>query len=240
MHLATRCLPRFGNALAVLVLLIASLDAQGQEAPALVDVLQTAKDHQQRGVEFFAANQFDAARVEFEATLALIDQVKDPEAYAAILFNLALVAEKQGRLDDSLGYAKRHQALVPSASSDEQFVKLLKRLEPASAPKPEPASAPKPEPARPPSQPRPPVPAAALLGVGGGALLASLIVTVLSGQLSGRVEGTPVTPGELAELTAEGGRLNGAAIGLATVGFGLAAAGGIWLGVHYGRQHKTP
>lgn len=232
MHLATRCLPRLCNALAVLVLLIACLDAQGQEAPAPVDVLQTAKDHQQRGVEFFAANQFDAARVEFEATLALIDQVKDPEAYAAILFNLALVAEKQGRLDDSLGYAKRHQALVPSASSDEQFVKLLKRLEPASAPKPEPA--------RPPSRPRPPAPAVALLGVGGGALLASLIVTVLSGQLSARVEGTPVTPEELAELTAEGGRLNGAAIGLATVGFGLAAAGGIWLGVHYGRQHKTP
>lgn len=233
MHLVTPCLKRLCSALAalLLLLLLASPAARGQEAPE-VDVLATAKEHQQRGVEFFAAKQFDAARVEFEATLALIDQVKEPDAYALILYNLAAVAEKQGRFDDSLGYAKRYQALVPSASSDADFVKLLERLTAAQAPKPEPA--------RPPRRQLPPAPAAALLGVGGGALLSSLVVTILSGQLSGHVESTPVTPGELAELMAEGGRLNGAAIGLAALGFGLTAAGGIWMAVHYGKQHKTP
>lgn len=211
------------------------LPSSGQEAEA-VSPLEQAKAHYAIAQQAFAAGQYDIARVEFEAALGLLPpdgSAKITEIHSATLFNLALVAEKRKDFDACRRYLALFRKSVPDADKDEALTTLEARLPPPV----EPAS---------PTGKRRGVAAktvagpSVLLALGGATLLSAAVPAALGAGLSRMVETMPVTPAQLADFDASGARLNATAITLAVVGSALAIGGGVWLGILYGRQHKTP
>lgn len=70
---------------------------------------KTAQQHYQAGVMFFQAENWNAARAEFEAAYQLTK-------YPDLLYNLAKIAEKQGRTADEVRYLEEYLASKPQDS----------------------------------------------------------------------------------------------------------------------------
>lgn len=206
----------------------------GQEA---VSPLEQAKAHYATAEQAFAAGQFEIARIEFEAALGLLPpegSAKNAEIHSATLFNLALVAERLKNLDACRRYIALFRNSIKEPDKDEALRTLEARLPP------------KLEVASPTTVKRRPVSVrtfagpSVLLALGGASLLSATVPAALGAGLSRMVETMPVTPSQLADYNSEGNGLNAVAITLCVVGSGLIIGGGVWLGIVYGKQHKTP
>ena len=217
----------------------------GQEA---VSPLEQAKAHYAIAEQAFTAGQFDIARIEFEAALGLLPpdgSPKNAEIHSATLFNLALVAEKRKDFVACRRYLLLFRNSTKDPDKDEALTALEARLPPVSEqPAPSPTAAGSPAArhldARRGVSGRTIVGPSLLLALGGASLLAATVPAAQGAGLSRMVETTPLIPEQLADFNAEGTRLNGTAITLCVVGSALAIGGGVWLGLVYGKQHKTP
>lgn len=205
-------------------------------AQEAVSPLEQAKAHYATAQQAFEAGQFDIARIEFEAALGLLPpdgSAKNAEIHSATLFNLALVAERRKDIDACRRYIALFRNSTQEPDKDEALRTLEARLPPSAA-------------AASPTVKRRAVSArtiagpSVLLALGAASLLSATLPAALGAGLSRMVEATPVTPSQLADFNSEGSRLNAAAITLCVVGSGLVIGGGVWLGIVYGKQHKTP
>ena len=210
--------------------------AVAQESTPLIDA---ATAHHQLAVQFFESQQYEAARIEWEAALALSKTIETPDGRPGILFNLAVVAEKQGRLDVSRAYALRFQATLRRGEKDPALDQLLVRVSPQAA---EPASAAPVSVAIPKSTKAPNRRTGPWVvgGFGVVCLLSAVVLGVVAAKLGQDVESAPITSADLQAAQAKGSALNGATIGLLAGGLALTAGGGLWLGLSYRGQHSTP
>jgi hypothetical protein len=160
---------------------------------------------------------------------------KNAEIHSATLFNLALVAERRKDFDACRRYLVLYRNSIQDADKDEALTTLEARLPPiAEAASPTTAVKRRPVSARTIAGP------SVLLALGGASLLSATVPAALGAGLSRAVEAMPVTPSQLADYNSDGSRLNAAAITLGVVGSCLVIGGGVWLGLVYGKQHKTP
>ncbi len=90
--------------------------------PQLIDI---AARHHDDGVKLFQDGNYAAARIEFEASLALS---KEPE----ILFNLSLTAERQGQLLDAVRFSEQYLAARPDASDSIVLRERIGRMKAAA------------------------------------------------------------------------------------------------------------
>lgn len=95
--------------------------------PAAVDasLLKAASDHQQAGEQFFAAQKWSEARIEFEAAYQLT-------LHPDLLFNLGVVCERSGDNQNAIQYFERF--LRASPSPDPATETRLQRLRLLSGP----------------------------------------------------------------------------------------------------------
>jgi hypothetical protein len=210
---------RFACVLAVL--LVCSL---GRAAPKDAGALLTAaaKDHYERAEQFYKAEQYEAARIEFQAGY---DLSKNP----VFLWNLAKASAKMGDRKAALDFVQRYRVTLTEADPEvDDFVKSL--YGPAEPDKPSQGTPAPPVVEKPIIKKRSPAPWI-LLGIGGALLIADIGVAAAGYQLSTSNEGAMVTRAELDDLNARGDRLNTAGWSLLGIGLGSAAAGGIWLAV---------
>jgi len=210
---------RFACVLAVLLAC-----SVGRAAPKDAGALLTAaaKDHYERAEQFYKAEQYDAARIEFQAGY---DLSKNP----VFLWNLAKASEKMGDRQAALDFAQRFRATLTEPDPEvDAFVKSL--LGPADPNKPPSGTPVPPVVEKPVIRKRSPAPWI-LIGLGGALLIADIGVAVAGAQLSKSNEGAMLTRAELDDLNARGGRLNAAGFSLLGIGLGSVAAGGIWLAV---------
>ena len=199
-------------------------ESAAAEATAQAQRDDAARKHFDTGIEFFNSGQYDAARVEFEAGLKLNGR---PEW----LFNLAKVAQHQGKLAEAREFALRYQ--VMQGAADPEAKALLDSLPPEAARAPQ----------APLQQSKRLTPAPwALVGVGAGSLLGAIVTSSVALSLSRHVESTPLVLPDYQAAQSEGASLNAASGSLLAIGLGLAAGGTTWLLVRHfqGRQHKTP
>ena len=179
---------------------------------------QAAQQHYQAGVMFFEAQNWSAARAEFEAAYQLTK-------YPDLLYNLAKIAEKQGRTADEVRYLDEYLAGNPPDA--EQVRARLQVIRPAT-----------------PAEKKPlPWGAIGLLAGGGAALIigfacggAALAAadTVASSSNSGK----PFTS-DLFATQERGKQLSSAAIAFDVIGGVALAAGAGWLGYWLYQRHKA-
>lgn len=214
-------------------------------APPLMDA---AKRYYDDAIKFFQEGRYDAARVAFEASYGLSHE---PD----LLYNLSTTAEKQGQFADAIRYAERYLEGKPNAEDAvqvrERIASLRAQQQGAPAQEPTRATEPAQSPVMPPANAAPearpeppkilskqplPILPLALLGVGGGLLLAG--VGTGAGALATQhdLESRIVTYRELTELQDRGNALNVAAISLSAVGGAAVLAGGVWLAVTLSRR----
>lgn len=205
-----------------------------EEEPATV---QAAQRHFDSGVQFYAAGDYESARIEFEAGFRLS---KLPD----FLVNLCKVAERQNRPEDAVRYCEQYLRLRPDDADVRQRLERLRSgtVETVSSP-PVPAAA-SPSMTAATAQPanaslpvplvstkqRPPVPKPALgFLIGGSALLAAGIGTGAAALFTQReAEAGPFFE-DFGALQRRGKALNVMAISFSVVGGVAAAAGGGWL-----------
>ena len=77
--------------------------------PRPTELEQKTAQHYQAGVMFFQAENWNAAQAEFEAAYQLTK-------YPDLLYNLAKIAEKQGRTADEVRYLEEYLASKPQDS----------------------------------------------------------------------------------------------------------------------------
>lgn len=210
------------------------LPSLAQEA---VSPLDQAKAHYATAEQAFAAGQFEIARIEFEAALGLLPpdgSAKNAEVHSATLFNLALVAERRKDFDACRRYIVLFRNSIQEPDKDEALKTLEARLPPIAE-----ASSPAVVKRRGVGS-RTLAGPSVLLGLGGVSLLSATVPAALGAGLSRMVESMPVSPSQFADFDAEGSRLNATAITLCVIGGGLVIGGSVWLGIVYGRQHRTP
>lgn len=213
----------FGMRLAcVLAIVFACSVARANPEAAVALLSAAAKDHHERAMEFYKAEQYQAARIELQAGYELS---KNP----VFLWNLAKTSAKMGDRQAAMEYVQRYRVTLDAPDPEvDALVKALNGPE-------EPSNKALVATAQPPvSQPvikkRSPAPWI-LLGLGAALLIADIGVGAAGYQLSKSNEGAMVTAAELADLNTRGDRLNTAGWSLLGLGLGSAAAGGIWLAV---------
>ena len=98
---------------AIAFVLLLSAPALGQ-APSAGDPppddpkIEAAKQHHDKGVEFFEAGDYESALTEFKATYDLSKRQD-------VLFNMAVATDKLGRYGESAEYLERYLTLEPGA-----------------------------------------------------------------------------------------------------------------------------
>lgn len=178
-----------------------------------------AQQHYQSGAAFFQGGNYAAARAEFEAAYQLTHL---PD----FLYNLAKVAEKQGRTEDEERYLKEYVATNPADAAE-----VRARLEQIQKDKPVTVSR------------IPPTPALALVGAGVGALIIGIACGGAS-LAAARTVADPANTGkpftaELFNTQQTGMQLNSAAIAFDVIGGVALAAGGAWIGYWLYQKHKA-
>jgi len=199
----------------VLAVVLACSVARADQEAAVALLTAAAQDHYKQGEKLYKAEQYPAARIEFQAGY---DLSKNP----VFLWNLAKASAKMGDRQAALDYVQRYRVTLAAPDAEvDAFAKDL--LGPAEPPKPAITE-------KPTAKKRSPVPWV-LLGVGAAVLIADIGVGAAGYRLSQSNEGALLTMAELADLNAQGNRLNTAGWSLLGVGLGTAAAGGIWLAI---------
>lgn len=209
--------------------------------------VDAAKGHLDSGVTFYEQGQYEAARIEFEAGYQLSHR-------SGFLFNLAKVAQKQGKLDECRTLAKQYEVAIATicvetrenCAPDPEIPKLLKECQapplsanPVAAPSTAPTEAPVAAVADQRRKPNMVMPAL-LLSFGGAALVGSLGCALATFPINSRVR-QPITQEDYTNARTEGMRLNAASGSLLGIGLALGVAGATWMLVQrYGGQHKTP
>jgi len=212
---------RFACALALILACSVAPSIAWADPEAAVALLSTAaKEHHERGMQFYRLEQYPAARIELQAGY---DLSKNP----VFLWNLAKTAAKMGERQAAIDYVQRYRVTLDTPDPEvDAFVKEL--MGPSEPTKPVPTTttdlAVKPSSGK----KRSLVPWI-LIGVGGALLIADIGVAAAGSQLSQSNEGAKLTMAELGELNAQGDRLNVAGWSLLGIGLGSAVAGGIWL-----------
>jgi len=212
---------RFACLLALLLGCFVHVPVALADPEAAVALLSAAaKEHHERGMQFYRLEQYQAARIELQAGY---DLSKNP----VFLWNLAKAAAKMGDRQAAIDYVQRYRVTLDAPDPEvDSFVKdLMGPSEPAKS-----ASATTTTPtAKPSSGKNRSVVPWILIGVGGALLIADIGVAAAGSQLSQSNEGAKLTMAELSGLNAQGDRLNVAGWSLLGIGLGSAAAGGIWL-----------
>lgn len=218
-----RLCSNFGMRLAcVLAIVLACSVARANPEAAVALLSAAAKDHHERAMEFYKAEQYQAARIELQAGYELS---KNP----VFLWNLAKTSAKMGDRQAAMEYVQRYRVTLDAPDPEvDALVKTLNGPEEPSN-KPVVATA-QPAVSQPVIKKRSPAPWI-LLGLGAALLIADIGVGAAGYQLSKSNEGAMVTAAELADLNTRGDRLNTAGWSLLGLGLGSAAAGGIWLAV---------
>lgn len=111
------------RALIVVLMLGISTSAWSAESSA---VEKAAASHYEQGTKFFEAENFAAARVEFEAAYNL---TKQPD----LLYNIALSFEREGLAREALAGYRRYLAAKPDEATQQKVAKLAAQLEPSQA-----------------------------------------------------------------------------------------------------------
>ncbi|MBL9005072.1 MAG: hypothetical protein JNJ46_12545 [Myxococcales bacterium] len=212
---------RFACLLALLLGCFVHVPVALADPEAAVALLSTAaKEHHERGMQFYRLEQYQAARIELQAGY---DLSKNP----VFLWNLAKAAAKMGDRQAAIDYVQRYRVTLDTPDPEvDSFVKEL--TGPSEPTKPTSATATAPAVKLPSGKKRSLVPWI-LIGVGGALLIADIGVAAAGSQLSQSNEGAKLTMAELGDLNAQGDRLNVAGWSLLGIGLGSAVAGGIWL-----------
>jgi hypothetical protein len=212
---------RFVCLLALLLGCFVDVPAARANPEAAVALLSTAaKEHHERGMQFYRLEQYQAARIELQAGY---DLSKNP----VFLWNLAKSAAKMGDRQAAIDYVQRYRVTLDAPDPEvDSFVKELMGPSEPTNPATATTTAPTVKPAS--GKKRSMVPWI-LIGVGGALLIADIGVAAAGYQLSQSNEEAKLTMTELGELNAQGDRLNIAGWSLLGIGLGSAAAGGIWL-----------
>jgi len=180
--------------------------------------MRIAQQHYENGARFFQAGNYPSARAEFEAAYQLTHL---PD----LLFNLAQVAQKQGRTADEERYLSEYLTYNPKDSAD-----VRKRLDQIKSERP--AEVQRLHPA-----------AIGLLAGGGVALIIGIACggaaigaanTVADSTNSGK----PFTA-ELFATQERGKQLNSAAIAFDVIGVAALLGGGAWTGYWLYQRHKA-
>lgn len=197
--------------------------AQAQQPPQPASAAQpseleqkAAQQHYQAGVMFFQAENWNAARAEFEAAYQLTK-------YPDLLYNLAKIAEKQGRTADEVRYLDEYLATNPK-DADEVRARLA-----VIRPKAPTTTRPIPWPA---------------VGIAAGGA-AFLIIGIACGGAALDAANTVASPAnsgkpfnaDLFATQERGKQLSSAAIAFDVLGGLALAAGGGWLGYWFYQRH---
>jgi hypothetical protein len=212
---------RFACLLALILACYVAPSVAWADPDAAVALLSTAaKEHHERGMQFYRLEQYQAARVELQAGY---DLSKNP----VFLWNLAKASAKMGDRQAAIDYVQRYRVSLDTPDPEvDTFVKELTGSGEPLKPVPVTATDPAVKPSG--SKKRSPIPWI-LIGVGGALLIADIGLAAAGAQLSQSNEGAKLSMSELSELNAQGDRLNVAGWSLLGLGLGSAAAGGIWL-----------
>lgn len=189
------------------------------------DEMRVAQHHYQNGVGFFQAGNYPAARAEFEAAYQLTH-------FPDFLFNLAQVAQKQGRTEDAERYLTEYLNTNPR-DADEVRAQLEQLRSQRGASSAAPASAGR----------LPPTPAIGLAAGGAAALIIGIACGGAAISAANTVadpvnSGKPFTP-ELFATQERGKQLNSAAIAFDVIGGAALAAGGAWIGYWIYQRQKA-
>lgn len=177
---------------------------------------KAAQQHYQAGVMFFQAENWNAARAEFEAAYQLTK-------YPDLLYNLAKIAEKQGRTADEVRYLDEYLATNPKDADEVRARLAVIRPKGGSTSR---------------SLPWPAIGMAAggaaflIIGIGCGAAALDAANTVASPANSGK----PFNA-DLFATQERGKQLSSAAIAFDVMGGLALAAGGGWLGYWFYQRH---
>ncbi len=215
---------------AIAFVLLLSAPALGQapsagDPPADDPKIEAAKQHHDKGVEFFESGDYESALTEFKATYDLSKRQD-------VLFNMAVATDKLGRYSESAGYLERYLTLEPGAKDAKELLAKVRTKMAASA------SAALPPTRR--TASKPPAGASVLVALGASLLIADIGTAAAGYSLSSRVESQPLDLWTYLDSEAQGQRLNQASAALLAIGLSASLAGVTWHLVAYGRQHRTP
>lgn len=218
---------------AIAFVLLLSAPALGQtpgagDPPAGDPKIEAAKQHHDKGVEFFEAGDYESALTEFKATYDLSKRQD-------VLFNMAVATDKLGRYSESAGYLERYLTLEPGAEDAKDLLAKVRAKIAASATT---ASAATPPTLR--TASKPPAGASVLVVLGASLLIADIGTAAAGYSLSSRVESQPLDLWTYLDSEAQGQRLNQASAALLAIGLSTSLAGVTWHLVAYGRQHRMP
>ena len=198
------------------------------DPPAGDPKIEAAKQHHDKGVEFFEAGDYESALTEFKATYDLSKRQD-------VLFNMAVATDKLGRYSESAGYLERYLTLEPGAEGAKDLLAKVRAKIAASATT---ASAATPPTLR--TASKPPAGASVLVVLGASLLIADIGTAAAGYSLSSRVESQPLDLWTYLDSEAQGQRLNQASAALLAIGLSTSLAGVTWHLVAYGRQHRMP
>lgn len=209
------------NVVFPVVLLLAGVEGQ--------DNRDLAESHFNTGQAAYQRGAWDVAAIEFEAAYQLSHE---PD----LLYNLSKTAEQQGKLTESLRYARQYLtekgAAIAPKDADEvrgRIARLVSLLQPGSAAAAPAAAPPQPAAAPTPSESKPSrtIPNAFLIG--GGVLTVGGIGCLAGAWATGQAaRDSALTYQQWAELGDRGRALNAAGLALTITGGSLVAAGAIW------------
>lgn len=212
--------------------------AQAGAAPKADDPKARALKHFERARELYRDGSYKEALGELEQAHELDPDAKD------LVYNLAIVAEKLGNIDDALRWMRRYTEMDIDAAERSRAELAIRRLEGAKRTL---AENKRDEPLREPSQPSAPAPergvidawtigtgAVAVVGLGIGTVFG--IDALSSKPKAGFVTGQNGTYTQLAE---DAERAHSKAV-VADVGFGVFVAGATACGLLYFLRTKPP
>ena len=209
------------NVVFPVVLLLAGVEGQ--------DNRDLAESHFNAGQAAYQRGAWDVAAIEFEAAYQLSHE---PD----LLYNLSKTAEQQGKLTESLRYARQYLtekgAAIAPKDADEvrgRIARLESLLQPGSAAAAPVAAPPQPAAAPTPSESRQSRTIPNALLIGGGVLTVGGIGCLAGAWATGQAaRDSALTYQQWAELGDRGRALNAAGLALTITGGSLVAAGAIW------------
>jgi len=209
------------NVVFPVVLLLAGVESQ--------DNRDLAESHFNTGQAAYQRGAWDVAAIEFEAAYQLSHE---PD----LLYNLSKTAEQQGKLTESLRYARQYLtekgAAIAPKDADEvrgRIARLESLLQPGSAAAAPVAAPPQPAAAPTPSESKQSRTIPNALLIGGGVLTVGGIGCLAGAWATGQAaRDSALTYQQWAELGERGRALNAAGLALTITGGSLVAAGAIW------------
>ena len=209
------------NVVFPVVLLLAGVESQ--------DNRDLAESHFNTGQAAYQRGAWDVAAIEFEAAYQLSHE---PD----LLYNLSKTAEQQGKLTESLRYARQYLtekgAAIAPKDADEvrgRIARLESLLQPGSAAAAPVAAPPQPAAAPTPSESKQSRTIPNALLIGGGVLTVGGIGCLAGAWATGQAaRDSALTYQQWAELGERGRALNAAGLALTIRGGSLVAAGAIW------------